>query len=308
MKTINKNFKVYSIIIILVVYVFAKGSINLADSDNLLAKNNLSNIHFLLAKSLSWFPAIPIIINFFFLFYFVKLSNNFKFSNGILLVLNPFMIVNVFDAFNRFSLSLFIASLAALYIKNIRLLLIIILGLMHPFYMLLFLGSKNIYATLLRSFILLIIWTAGYDYIGLLFPEKIELLNKLGQDIASNYEGNYKLENLNPIFYIDNIGIDPFSIFRPFLFPYFMESPHIADFLLSGLLSLGIISLFRKLLRSMQYGYILSLLITIGIVSHIVGNVAVMYRHMIPIFSFYYLISLSNKRLPQVPLFHKNNQ
>lgn len=297
LKIVYNKFLIFNFL-----FLFIIGSglgFGLIDYDHLLQRSNM-NLYDNIVKFLNPHPIVLILFNI--LTISILLSKIFERNKlvYIFLITNPFILLNTFDAYNKFCFTIFMLYLSIRFFeKNINYFYIFVgfLFSIHPYYIFGLLYNKYVIKKLIIflpiSLVFLIFVFFYYDLSSLIYEnDKYKLFMQYSYDIASLSEGNLALSKeitdlsfssiiqrsiamVIPILYIKSSSIG-YLFLSLYLLAFFIYSMKI--FLKNRLILISFISMF----------------IFIVLFS---GNVAVFYRHILPMwffFLFYITINFTN--------------
>lgn len=276
---------------------------SLKDFDNLLLRNNF-NIYENIIRFFN-FPSILLIV-----FNILVLSQIMSFfwrENRVFYLLigvNPFILTNSFDAYNRFILTVFFMYIGYILIITNRLFALASTALvasLHPFNLLTMLYDKKTNRKLLLlSPIVLLLLTYFFSYYSdLIFEhEKYKLIISHGLDLASLYEGNLALKP-------EYTGADLFSVLARYVAMIFPYSFLIKENIALLLLSFYQLILFSYVIYKLEFSRLVIFSGSFLMVATLIGNFAVFNRHILPILIFLVIVNITeykrlNNRSPKV--------
>jgi hypothetical protein len=272
--------------------------INVTDSDGLLATGNVRSLHYWMAYLLGASPVALLFANVgLFVAPIYRLSPYAGLTACALLV-NPFSVFNVLDAFNKFSLTFALSAIFGFYLNRrkhfgVKFVVYVGLVLLHPFNAiigLLMFPLRFIWLVVFAAFVGLN--SLPTEYLDFLLGDKADLIVNYGGALASMYGGNYKLLDPSPTFVIGNIGIDILAPFRVLAFPWFLATKaQLADYALCVFMAAGYVAFGAAVIARRRYVPLLVLLVLLLLVPSFVGNVAVIYRHIVPMFPALFFVA-----------------
>ncbi|KAA8671173.1 hypothetical protein [Vibrio gigantis] len=284
------NRKTFIVILLLLSLTGLVLGFGLKDYDHLLTRNELS-LHTLIIQFLNPPSIILILFNLLIISYALSVVCNKNIILFVLLIINPFLLTNTFDAYNKFAFIVFFLLLVE-YISSKRRNFVYLTSffsiLIHPTlvfsnYYYLFSSKKNIKYLLLICFFILLSFSFIHDYL-LEYSDKYQSFINNDGSMANLYDGNTKVLKEFSDFNFQSIV----ARFIAFIFPFGFIIDSSIIFLIFGfynVVTLGFLFL------QLRFEHLITLLFTYLVVVVAVGNFAVAQRHMLPIILFFVVIS-----------------
>lgn len=296
----NARFITYLLIYIAMTY-FLYDRIYITDSDELVSSGKFFNLWFLVSYIFGRLPWLLITINVCFVVFILKQFSGFRFQIYVVLFLNPFLITNSFDAFNKFSVCAFLAFIFARAQFKVRALvesylIPVILTAMHPLFAVTaaLINTRAItkFTIICVTFAILVL----FGGLNLIAEEKLNLLSAHGTELAEMYDGNYKLKPLSPQISLLGVSVDLLASSRFLYYPAYLIKYNYFDIFLGAAMGSGLVSLIIGLWRKALFYELTCLFLLLTTAANIVGNMAVLYRHLIPIFVVFIYYCLRDKK------------
>lgn len=284
----NRNVLIVNFLLLsLIGFAFGFG---LKDYDHLLTRSELS-IHTLIIQFLNPPSVILVIFNLLIIAYALSVVYEKNKILFMLFFINPFLLTNTFDAYNKFAFIVLFLLLVECFFNKKRYFVYLssfFSILIHPTlvfanYSYLFSSKKNIKYLLFICFFVLASFAFIHDYL-LEYSDKYQAFVNNDGNMANLYEGNTKVLDEFSYFNLQSIV----ARFVAFIFPFGFiidSSIRVLIFGFYNVVTLGFLFL------QLRFEHLITLLFTYIVVVVAVGNFAVAQRHMLPIILFFVVIS-----------------
>ena len=286
------------VITAIIYFILALFFSNTVDSDGLLVRESVK-IYDVIVKFFQFPSNLLILFNIGFISFLMKdiyRENKILF---ILLLFNPFIILNVLDAYNQFVFIIF-----TMYFVEIILryqgysLLLLVLFFTNPAYMvnsfnqLTLNSSKVVFGFLLTLLLILSIYLLYEDFIvdTITNNPKYILLSEHGLDLIESSAGSFRVDQRH----LDSTVINVLLRFSAVFFPIIvLEVVDILTFFISIYSLVAFFFIFKTLKSDVRI--LITIVIYILMLVLFISNMAVIYRHLFPFLIFYIFFIINNK-------------
>lgn len=291
-------------VLVLVFLVVAfSGKLHLVDYDGLVSSGRVSSLHYWLAVSLHWFPLALILLNLAMYLRGVWLVLKAAGFVACVIFVSPFVVYNVMDAFNKFAMIFWLsAEMGRLVLSRSdsgilsRVIVLSLVAPLHPFNFVLLVLCFPLAFALIVVFFVSFGGVFNIDGLAFVLGDKADLLSAYGTGLAETYGGNYKLVPGDAGFEVFGLSFSLSGLPRLIWFPAYMESaPKVADLLLAGFMGSCIALGIARFLFLGHYWVAFSLFVFSSVLATFVGNIAVMYRHLLPLMPAFFILGLAKR-------------
>jgi hypothetical protein len=273
-------------------YLFGLGS--LQDADNALSAERTTPYQLILLA----FGGVPLVLVILNTVVYVAVVRFFiktlpQKIPVLIFMLNPFLLMNVFDAYNKFSFLMLLAFVIVYRYQQhevrkfdpVASFCWVVGGFTHPIFLLGFFLVCPVWSMLTIAILALFatdVTGIGGQILHVLAPDKSLMFEKFGFDLASGYGGNFLVSHA---FLGQNFESVLFRSLSFFFFAPLLQAKFSWSYaFLNVFIVLSFLGLFGRFLGTRYVlRFVVPFLCIIITVSAFVGNVAVMYRHILPL-------------------------